>query len=355
MNFSNIRSNKKILAVIIAAAAAILLLIVGLIVYNSGIGPADSSDDEPITVEIPSGSGAMDIINILDENGLVKNKTMAGIHVRIGGYDSMQANTYIFSKDMGLKEILTAINTGDFNYLSKNQITIIEGSTIPQAAESVGSKINVSADDLIALWSDSEYLQTLIDKYWFLTDDILQDGIMYPLEGYLYPETYIITDTNATAEEVTEMILDHTDSMLSQRRESIEASGWTVHQFLSLASVVESESLFDEDRPKIAGVFINRLEAGMPLQSDITVLYALQEKKVDVTYADLEVDSPYNTYKYTGLPIGPVSAVSSRGMDDTLNYEGSDYLYFFAKEDGTVIYSKTYEEHEQAVSENLWY
>ena len=138
------------------------------------------------------------------------------------------------------------------------------------------------------------------------------------------------------------MILDHTDSMLSQRRESIEASGWTVHQFLSLASVVESESLFDEDRP-------------MPLQSDITVLYALQEKKVDVTYADLEVDSPYNTYKYTGLPIGPVSAVSSRGMDDTLNYEGSDYLYFFAKEDGTVIYSKTYEEHEQAVSENLWY
>ena len=297
----------------------------------------------------------MDIINILDENGLVKNKTMAGIHVRIGRYDSLQANTYIFSKDMGLKEILTAINTGDFNYLSKNQITIIEGSTIPQAAESVGSKINVSADDLIALWSDSEYLQTLIDKYWFLTDDILQDGIMYPLEGYLYPETYIITDTNATAEEVTEMILDHTDSMLSQRRESIEASGWTVHQFLSLASVVESESLFDEDRPKIAGVFINRLEAGMPLQSDITVLYALQEKKVDVTYADLEVDSPYNTYKYTGLPIGPVSAVSSRGMDDTLNYEGSDYLYFFAKEDGTVIYSKTYEEHEQAVSENLWY
>ena len=100
MNFSNIRSNKKILAIIIAAAAAILLLIVGLIVYNSGIGPADSSDDEPITVEIPSGSGAMDIINILDENGLVKNKTMAGIHVRIGGYDSLQANTYIFSKDM---------------------------------------------------------------------------------------------------------------------------------------------------------------------------------------------------------------------------------------------------------------
>lgn len=355
MNFSNIRSNKKLLVIVIAAAIAAVLIIVGLIVYNTGIGPADKNDDAPVTVQIPSGSGALEIIDILDENGLVKNRTAARIHVRIGGYDSLQANTYIFSKDMGLKEILTAINTGDFNYLSKNLITIIEGSTIPQAAESIGSKINMPAEDLIALWADRTYLQKLIDKYWFLTDEILQEGIMYPLEGYLYPETYIITDTDATAEEITETILDHTDSMLSERRESIENSGWTVHQFLSLASVVESESLFDEDRPKIAGVFINRLEAGMPLQSDITVLYALQEKRVDVTYADLEVDSPYNTYIHTGLPIGPVCAVSARGMDDTLSYEKSDYLYFFAKEDGTVIYSKTYEEHEQAVSENMWY
>ncbi len=140
MNFSNIRSNKKLLVIVIAAAIAAVLIIVGLIVYNTGIGPADKNDDAPVTVQIPSGSGALEIIDILDENGLVKNRTAARIHVRIGGYDSLQANTYIFSKDMGLKEILTAINTGDFNYLSKNLITIIEGSTIPQAAESIGSK-----------------------------------------------------------------------------------------------------------------------------------------------------------------------------------------------------------------------
>ena len=159
----------------------------------------------------------------------------------------------------------------------------------------------------------------------------------------------------AGLDRVPEQILDYTDSVLSERKDDIEAFGMTVHEFLSLTSVVESESLFEEDRPKIAGVFMNRLDEGMPLQSDITVLYALQEKRVNVTYDDLEVDSPYNTYKYTGLPIGPVCAVSAPVMDDTLAYEKSDYLYFFAKEDGTVIYSKTLEEHDKAVSENLWY
>ena len=226
---------------------------------------------------------------------------------------------------------------------------------IPQAAAAISEKLNISADELIALWDDRDYLDSLIEKYWFLTDEILQDGIMYPLEGYLYPETYTVTDQNITAEGITEQILDYTDSVLSERKDDIEAFGMTVHEFLSLTSVVESESLFEEDRPKIAGVFMNRLDEGMPLQSDITVLYALQEKRVNVTYDDLEVDSPYNTYKYTGLPIGPVCAVSAPVMDDTLAYEKSDYLYFFAKEDGTVIYSKTLEEHDKAVSENLWY
>ena len=352
---STSKKSKKKLVILLAVVAVIVIAAAGVFMYNDGIGAVDSKSDEAVTVDIPSGSGAMQIIDILDENGLIKNKTMAKIHVKLSGYDSLQANTYIFTKDMDLKEIMTAINTGDFNYLSKNLLTIVEGSTIPQAAAAISEKLNISADELIALWDDRDYLEGLIEKYWFLTDEILQDGIMYPLEGYLYPETYTITDPDVTGEEITEIILDYTDSMISEYRDKIEESGMTVHQFLSLASVVESESLFEEDRPKIAGVFMNRLEKGMPLQSDITVLYALQEKRVDVTYADLEVDSPYNTYKYAGLPIGPVCCVSAPVMKDTLDYEKSDYLYFFAKEDGTVIYSKTLEEHDKAVSENLWY
>ena len=355
MDFNKIKANKKLLILLIAAAVLIIAAAGALIFYHSGLSAAEPGNDEAITVEIPAGSGASTIIDILDENGLVKNKTAAKLHVRLGGYDSLQANTYIFNRGMSLKEILSAINTGDFNYLSKNQLTIIEASTIPQAAESLAGKLNISAEDILAVWNDREYLRTLIDRYWFLTDEILAEGIMFPLEGYLYPETYIITDSEPSIEYVTEMILDYTDGVLSERRADIEATGMSVHEFLSLAAVVESESLFAEDRPIIAGVFYNRLEQGMPLQSDSTVLYALQEKHIDVTYEDLAVESPYNTYKYAGLPIGPVCAVSAPCIDDVIAYDDNDYLYFFAKEDGTVIYSRTYAEHEQAVSENLWY
>ena len=322
INFESIKSDKKIRTIVIVIAAAVILLLAGLAVYGSGLGPVDKSDDEPITVTIPQGSGAMNIIDILDETGLVKNKTMAKIHMKLGGYDSLQANTYIFSKDMGLKEILKAIDTGDFNYLSKNQFTLVEGSTVPQYAAAIAEKFSYSAEDILAVWNDREYLSTLIDDYWFLTDEILQEGIMYPLEGYLYPETYIITDEDATIQEITQVILAMTDEKLCQRKEAIEDSGRTVHQFLTLTSVVENESLFQEDRPVIAGVFINRLEQGMPLQSDITVLYALQEKRVDVTYEDLEVDSRYNTYKYSGLPVGPVCSPSASTVISIRNASG---------------------------------
>ena len=346
------KKSRLIIALFIAIA---VLAAACFFFYNSGIGAADPGDDELITVSIPSGSSASAIVDILDENGLVKNKTMAKLHVRIGGYDSLQANSYLFRRNMTLPEIMEAINTGDFEYLSKNAFTVIEGATIPQAAESISENMPFTRNELIEKWSDRAYLNKLIDKYWFLSEEILKDEIMYPLEGYIYPETYIVTSENPTPEEVTEMILDMTDKILSERKDEIASMDMTVHEFLSLAAIVESESLFENDRPIIAGVFINRLKKEMPLQSDITVLYALQEKRVNVTYKDLEVDSAYNTYMHAGLPAGPVCSPSAPAMDDVLHYEKSDYLYFFATKDGKVIYSKTLAEHEKAVNENMWY
>ena len=349
------RKNSRFRIILTAVIIAVVVITGGSVLYLGGLGAAAPEDTETVTVEIPEGSGASYIIDILDQNGLVKNKNCAKIHARIGGYDSLQANRYMFSKSMTLPEIMDAINTGDFNYISKNKFTIIEGATIPQAAESIAAELPVSSDDIIKKWSDKSYLKELINKYWFLSEDIMKSGIMYPLEGYIYPETYFVTNDSPTIEEITDMILSKTDEELTKRKSEISASGRSVHEFLTLSSIVENESLFEKDRPVIAGVFINRLNKDMPLQSDITVLYALQEKRVDVTYADLEVDSQYNTYKHTGLPIGPVCAVPGHTMDDVLNYEKTDYLYFFATKDGEVIYSKTVEEHNKVVEENVWY
>ena len=349
------RKSSRFKIILAAVLIAVVVITGGSIVYLSGLGAAAPDDTDTITIEIPEGSGASYIIEILDQNGLVKNKVCAKIHARIGGYDTLQANSYMFTKSMTLPEIMDAINTGDFNYISKNKFTIIEGATIPQAAEAMSAELPFTSDEIIKKWSDSKYLKTLIDEYWFLSDDILNDGIMYPLEGYIYPETYFVTSDSPTIEEITAMILAKTDEELTKRKSEINASGRSVHEFLTLASIVENESLFEKDRPVIAGVFINRLNKDMPLQSDITVLYALQEKRVDVTYDDLEVDSQYNTYKHAGLPIGPVCAVPGHTMDDVLNYEKTDYLYFFATKDGEVIYSKTVEEHNKVVEENVWY
>ena len=345
----------NIKGILIILIVAVVLITGGAFFYLGGIGAVDAKNNDTITVNIPSGSGASSIVDILDENGLVKNKLCAKIHAKINGYDSLQANSYMFNKSMTLPEMFEAINTGDFEYISKQQFTIIEGATIPQAAEAMAQELPYTEKEILAAWSDKDYLNELIEKYWFITDDVLADGIMYPLEGYIYPETYFVTDENATIEDITAVMLDKTDEELSERKDAIEKSGRSVHEFLALSSIVENESLFEKDRPKIAGVFINRLNEDMALQSDITVLYALQEKRVDVTYADLEVDSKYNTYKNTGLPVGPVCAVSASTMDDVLNYEKSDYLYFFATENGEVIYSKTLEEHEKVVEENIWY
>ena len=145
------------------------------------------------------------------------------------------------------------------------------------------------------------------------------------------------------------------DDHLTSYKPFMDSKGWTAHQFLTFASVVERESLFNEDRPIIAGVFMNRLDINMLLQSDITVNYAWDRTGVDVTYDHLEIDSPYNTYKYAGLPIGPISSVSAVTLDACANYTSHDYYYFFAKEDGTVIYSSTLSEHNAAVSANKWY
>lgn len=341
--------------ILIAVIVAVVVITGGSMLYLSGLGAADPDDTETVTVEIPEGSGASYIIEILGQKGLVKNNLCARIHARIGGYNSLQANSYMFTRSMSLPEIMDAINTGDFNYISKNKFTIIEGATVPQAAESMAAELPFTSDEIIKKWSDKKYLKELIDEYWFLSDDILDDDILYPLEGYIYPETYFVTSESPTIEEVTAMILSKTDDELTARKSGISASGRSVHEFLTLASIVENESLFEKDRPVIAGVFINRLNKDMPLQSDITVLYALQEKRVDVTYADLEVDSEYNTYKHAGLPVGSVCAVPGHTMDDVLDYEKTDYLYFFATQDGKVIYSKTIEEHNKVVEENVWY
>ena len=333
----------------------ILVLILAILVagggyYTMGLRPVDPNSDEQIVVDIPNGSGASTIVEILDEAGLVKNKFCAKVNSRIGHYNSLQANTYIFSPSMSFQEIMTAINTGDFDYLSKESIEVKDGARLQQVAEAVSEKLPYSPDEILEKWADTDYLNELIDRYWFLTDEILNKDVMYPLEGYLYADTYIVTD-NMTLESFTEMCLDRMDEELSERRGEIETSGFTVHQLLTLTSIVTKEATAD-DQAGVAGVFMNRLDKDMSLGSDVTVCYIFQEDRVDLKVSQLESTSPYNTRKYAGLPPGPICQVVGSAIDATLNYEHHDYLFFIADENGVVRYSTDEAGHESNIDEH---
>ncbi len=333
----------------------IIIIVLAIIVigggyYTLGLRAVDPSSSEAVAVEIPSGSGASQIVEILDEAGLVRNKTCAKINARIGGYDSLQANTYILTKDMSFQQIMKVINTGDFDYLSKETIEVRDGARLTDVAAAVAEELPYTTDEILAVWSDTDYLQTLIDTYWFLTDDILDEDVMYPLEGYLYADTYYVTSGSSTIEGFTEMCLDRMDTELSARQDEISASGFSVHEFLTLTSIVTKEAT-SEDQAAVAGVFINRLNSGMSLGSDVTVGYIFQEDRVELTQSQLDSDNPYNTRKFTGLPPGPISTVVSDAMDAVLNYTVSDDLYFFADEDGDVHFYKTQEDFEQGIED----
>lgn len=347
--------NGKLKLVLIIVIALVVLITGGLFFYLSGLGAVDSKDETPVTVNIPTGSGSSYIVELLDEKGLVKNKTCAKVHSRIGGYDSLQANTYIFNKSMTVPEMFKAINTGDFNYLSKEKLTVREGLTIPQVAEALASELTFSKAEIMKKWSDKAYLKELIDKYWFLTDDILSEDIKYPLEGYLYPETYFITEENPTIESITSMMLDMMDTQLTSLKKELESNKYSIHEILTLSSIVEKESSNVSDAmPEVAGVFINRLNEGISLGSDVTVNYIFEKDGVELTYDQLDSDNKYNTRKFTGFPPGPICTVNIKAIDSVLNYKTTDNMFFYATPEGEIIFSKTAAEHNKAVEEHPW-
>lgn len=332
----------------------ILVLILAVAVgvggwYTMGLGPVEPGNEDPVVVEIPEGTGASGVVYILDDAGLVKNLLCARINAKIGGH-SPKANTYVLNRSMSLAQIMDVIDKGEFEYISKESFEVKDGARLLQVADAMAEQLPFTSEEIIAKWSDKAYLQTLIDKYWFLTDDILDKDVMYPLEGYLYADTYFVTTDNASIEEFTEMCLDRMDEELTPRKEAIQNSGFSVHQLLTLTSIVTKEARA-EDQPRVAGVFMNRLDQNMSLGSDVTVCYIYNEDRVELKQSQLDSENPYNTRKFSGLPPGPICQVIGDAMDAVLNYEKSDDLFFFADEDGTVHYYKNNADFEQGIED----
>ena len=318
---------------------------------------------ESVIVDIVPGQGTEGIAEALKENNLIKDDLVFKIYCKLNEVNNMQAGTYDLNKNMSVEEIVNKLQAGDV-VIKEINVTFPEGKNMRDIAKIISENTNNSYEDVMNVFESKEYAKGLIENYWFLTDEILDDSIYYPLEGYLYPDTYTFESVDVSIDDIIKIMLNQTDKVLSEYQIEIKSKGYTVHQFLSLASVVENEGISTEDRKGIARVFLNRIERGMALQSDVTTYYAFKVNMGDrdLTQSELNTANPYNTRgpNMEGkIPVGPISNVSESAIEATLNPSDSDALFFVADKNGKVYFSNTNAEHEQIINElksqGLWY
>ena len=342
----------------------IAVLIFSLIWYTSSISAKSKKNDNEIQIIIPLGSTSAKIANILKENDIIKSEIAFKIYVKLNKISDFQAGTYYLKQSMNLKEITEALKTGIMQNPNQLNITYIEGKNIRWLAKEIARTTNNSEEDVYNLLKDEEYINSLIQKYWFITDEVKDEAIYYPLEGYLFPDTYALENKDTKVEVIFEKMLDRMEDILSEYKEKMENNEYSVKEILTIASIIETEGLNNEGRRDVSSVIYNRLDLGMAIQSDVTTYYAV---KVDMGERDLyqkELDT-YNPYNTRGpnmggkLPIGPISSVSKNSIEAALNPSNTDYIFFVADKNGKLYFSKTNEEHNQIINDlrnkGLWF
>ncbi|WP_173108215.1 endolytic transglycosylase MltG [Bacillus sp. KH172YL63] len=320
----------------------------GYLYVNSALKPVDPDNTKPVKVEIPIGSGVSSIGKILEENGIVKNATVFKYYVKFNNEAGFQAGAYDLTPSMTLNEIVNSLKTGKVMRKAEFKITVPEGLQLDQIAEIIAKKTPYKQEEIEKQLNDKKWIEQLKGEYpELITDEILNEDIKRPLEGYLYPATYSFYEKKPSLEAILKKMIGQTNEVLAQYQESIAANGYTTHELLTLSSLIEEEATEKADRGKISSVFYNRIEKDMPLQTDPTVLYALGKHKSRTVYEDLEVDSPYNTYQVKGLPPGPIANAGVSSIEAALQPDDTEYYYFLAASNGSVYYSETLDEHNE--------
>ena len=279
------------------------------------------------------------------------------LYLKLTNKSNLKAGTYELSENMGVEKIVKILEKGTKYNPNEISITFKEGINIRKIATLISENTNNSYDDVIKKASDETFINTLIDKYWFLTDDIKNKNIYYSLEGYLFPDTYRFNNREVTTEEIFTKMLDEMDKKLSKYKDEINKSDLSVHEIITLASVVELEGAKATDRKGVAGVFYNRLASSAypTLGSDATTYYAskIDDWSYSLTYKELnDCKNKYNTRcsSNIGLPIGPICNPGIESIEATINPDKHEYYYFVADCNGKVYLTKNSTEHNNIIN-----
>ncbi|MBQ7240055.1 MAG: endolytic transglycosylase MltG [Bacilli bacterium] len=353
-------SSIKTISIIFVVILFLILLAIGGL-YTYIVMPVNIEDESKVTFVVNQGDTVYGVIDRLSKEHLVKNAKLVKLYVKYNGINNFYAGEYELSKsyplDMTLG-ILTGITNAKQDTLN---IQFVEGKRIPYYAKVIANKFDYSEEEVINTMNDKEFLNELVNKYWFITDDILNENLYYPLEGYLFPDTYQF-NKDTSIKDIIETMIKKMDSVLSEYKQEIEGSSRSVHSLLTVASMVELEAVSAEDRALTAGVFYNRLEKGWTLGSDVTTYYDVKKDLVEgLTYKDLNTCNGYNTRGSScqkGLPIGPIACVSKSSILAAIRPTETKYMYFVADKNNKLYFAETQSGHDQNIrdlkSKNLW-
>lgn len=353
-----------VVKVLISLVVLVIVIIIGVIGwYTNGLKSVTKQSNEIITVEIKDGMGVQSIANLLEKNNVIKSATVMSIYAKLNNISSLKKGKYDFNNSDDLATIISHMENGNVSDESV-KITFIEGKNMRWIAKTIAEKTKNTEEDVFNLLKDEEYINSLINEYWFITDEIKDDRIYYPLEGYLLPDTYVFENKDVSVKNIFKMILNFTEKFLDEYKDEIENNSLTVHQILTMASMAELEGKSTEDRAEIIGVFYNRIMQNMSLGSDVTTYYAFKVDMGDrdLTVKELNTENPYNTRgpNMVGkIPVGPICNPSKSAIEATLEYKETDALYFVADKNGKVYFTKSNSEHNKKIQElknnNLWF
>lgn len=334
----------------------------GLIYYKNSIGPVSNSNKD-VEFIISENDTYYSISKKLKDSNLIKNEQMYKVYIKLNKpSNNLKAGKYILRENMGISKIISTLSKNSIN--TDIVITFKEGKNMRSIAKTIEDNTNNTVNDVYSLLKDQNYLNELISNYWFIDKSILNTNIYYPLEGYLFPNTYNFKNKDVTVKEIFKSMLDETNKQLEPFKNDIINSKYTMHQILTMASIVELEALNKNDRASVASVFYNRLNINMPLGSDVTTYYAsgVDMSERDLTVNELNAVNSYNTRSTTmagKLPVGPICNPSISSIEAALHPAATDYYFFVADKNGNVYYTKTNREHEQKILElknkGLWF
>lgn len=351
---------KKIIIIIIILISTILIMLGSWFYLVS----APSKNSSEVVFTIDENDTYSTIYNKLKNEGLIRSTLMYRVYIKLNTpQKGLEAGEYNLNKNLKLKDLISKLEEGTTSTIETVTLTFKPGENMRKYIKILTSNFNYTEKEITDKLSDSNYLDSLINKYWFLTSDIKNKDIYYSLEGYLYPDTYEFYKSS-TLEEVFSKLLDNMSSKLNSYKSDIESSKYSVHELLTLASIIELEAGNADDRNAVAGVFYNRLNAGWSLGSDVTTYYAA---KIDLSDRDLyksELNdcNAYNTRSSCmngKLPVGPICNMSVKSIDASVNPSKNDYYYFVADKNGKTYFNKTNSAHVSTINklkkDGLWF